>query len=705
MTDTTELRETLFPPRQDNTLPPGYVLHQYRIDRVLGIGSFGITYKATHQSLDNWVAIKEYFPKAWASRDENGIQVHASHDGHQIMPETTQNCYDWGRGRFLQEAQTLHKIKHDGVVKVHDFFPANGTAYMIMDYEEGEPLSDYLKKHGPLPESELYRMLDQGLAALEAVHKKGYLHRDLKPSNLFIRSRDNRLMLIDFGAARPTVSGNSSALTKIWTPGYAPLEQFKDTGAQQGPWTDLYALGAVLYECISGKPPLDARDREVNDPLRPAIHIGEGKYNDSFLQVVDRALQTSPQARYQSADEMRRALPGLSSTFKRRRSLLKRSLAILAVLIIGFAAAFYVLHFQEGRLLPKATAQLKIDITPADANIEIINLGLTYRHGMKLEPGDYELEFSYPGYQPLRRRYAFNKGQQTLSVALSPLDFSQPQMVLIQGGHYRIGSPASEPGHDDDEQQTATDTFIDDFYLAKHEVTVRDFRQFVDETGYRTRAESGEGCGPWPGVRPLKKQGKDWRKPGFTQSDNHPVVCISWNDAMAYIDWFSSKTATNYRLPSEAEWEYAARAGRSSSRYWGDNPDDSCRYANVLDLSAGQEVEKADDVANCRDGYAYTAPVGHYQPNALGLHDMLGNVWEWTCSRYAKRYEGAEKVCIDQEYADQSNVSQKKIDQARRVIRGGAWRDEPTRVRAASRLGVAPDQPLYRLGFRLARSE
>ncbi|MCA9096669.1 MAG: SUMF1/EgtB/PvdO family nonheme iron enzyme, partial [Planctomycetaceae bacterium] len=207
-----------------------------------------------------------------------------------------------------------------------------------------------------------------------------------------------------------------------------------------------------------------------------------------------------------------------------------------------------------------------------------------------------------------------------------------------------------ETDRDEDERQH--EVCVTAFEIGKDEVTVGEFKRFVEATNHRTDAERNvgghEGCFAWSAidVKGAWRAGIDWRKPGFTQRDNYPVVCVSWNDAMAYTVWLNRETGQSYRLPTEAEWEYAARAGTTTARYWGQDPDQACSYANVADQTKGPEGLGWTEKHECNDGYWYPAPVGRFRANNWQLNDMLGNVWEWTCSLYDKDYGGAEKKCI-----------------------------------------------------------
>ncbi|MBL8251478.1 MAG: protein kinase, partial [Candidatus Competibacter sp.] len=293
---------------ESNALPKGFNLHRYQIEKVLGAGGFGITYRAIHEALENQVAIKEYFPAEWAYRDHNGTTVRPNAQGQIPARSGEPACYNWGLQRFLDEAKILVQINHPCVVRVRDYFTANGSAYIVMEYENGESLSSLLQRGGILPESELRHLLDDVMPALDAVHGQGYLHRDLKPSNLYIRSSDTRVMLIDFGAARQALGRRTRSVTSVVTPGYSPIEQYVTVGEDYGPWTDIYALGAVLYRCITGAPPIEAPGRVLKDPVQPAVECGAGLYSRGLLKVADRALAVRPEDRFQTVAEMREAL-------------------------------------------------------------------------------------------------------------------------------------------------------------------------------------------------------------------------------------------------------------------------------------------------------------------------------------------------------------------------------------------------------------
>ena len=255
------------------------------------------------------------------------------------------------------------------------------------------------------------------------------------------------------------------------------------------------------------------------------------------------------------------------------------------------------------------------------------------------------------------------------------------QMVSIPAGRFRMGSRKGEADYNEKPVRRVT---VPAFKLGKYEVTVGQFRGFVDATGYRTDAErntGGEaGCfalqpdGNWGWV-----SGRSWRNPGYPVQDEQPVVCVSWNDAEAFIKWLNNKTGGNYRLPTEAEWEYAARAGSKTKYSWGN------------DIGSNRANCDNDD---CGDRWEYTAPVGSFLANAWGLHDMHGNVWEWVQDCWNDSYEGAPT----------DGSSWTSGDCSQRVIRGGSWYYNARNLRSASRRYGRPNRSID-VGFRLAQDK
>ena len=293
-----------------HALPPGTRFEEYRLDAVLGAGGFGITYRAYDAHLDMFVAIKEYLPGEFAARTEASTVVPKSN--------TDAEDYHWGLTRFLDEARTLARFKHPHLNQVYRFFESNGTAYMVLEYIQGETLADRLTRERQLPEESLQRLLEEILSGLEVMHAAGYVHRDIKPGNLMLREEDGSAVVLDFGAARQAVGQRSKPITSILTPGYAPIEQYDSKADDVGPWSDIYALGMVAYRCISGLGDSELPDavtrgrtqRKGQIDLTPAIEAGEGRYNPKLLEAIDWAMAVDEGDRPQSVDAWRQALAG-----------------------------------------------------------------------------------------------------------------------------------------------------------------------------------------------------------------------------------------------------------------------------------------------------------------------------------------------------------------------------------------------------------
>lgn len=271
-----------------------------------------------------------------------------------------------------------------------------------------------------------------------------------------------------------------------------------------------------------------------------------------------------------------------------------------------------------------------------------------------------------------------------------------PDMVTIPAGRFAMGAA---PGEEVAEQlgeefryrsEPRREVNVGAFVLGRYEVTRGQFQAFARATGHR-----GPGCFVWADEDFRLVAENDWRAPGYDQTDDHPVTCVSWEDAVAYSRWLSRISGKAYRLPSESEWEYAARAHTVTGRYWGDDPAVACEFGNGNDLAAAKQRPDARrwSVIECNDRYAYTAPVGSYRPNAFGLFDMLGNAGEWTQDCWTDSYVGAPS---DARARTNGNC-------AMRAVRGGAWDDAFVGLRASYRVGSPVTIRLYSRGFRVAR--
>ncbi|MBI3576326.1 MAG: SUMF1/EgtB/PvdO family nonheme iron enzyme [Gammaproteobacteria bacterium] len=305
----------------------------------------------------------------------------------------------------------------------------------------------------------------------------------------------------------------------------------------------------------------------------------------------------------------------------------------------------YLKQYPKGRFAPLASQKLKAlaTVTPAPSKPPVTVASIAPTVATKPEPS--------PG-------------------AVAGKVWKEPttgmEFVWIPKGCYQMGSPSSESGRSSDEHPHQV--CVEGYWLAKYEVTNSQYRQF------KPSHDSGNYEG------------------NNLNGDTQPVVSVSWNDATAFAEWLSQKTGKTFKLPTEAEWEYAARAGTNTARYWGDEDSQLCRHANIADRT-GKAIASIASYAydGCDDGYKVSAPVGRFAPNSFGLYDMLGNVWEWTSSPYDQAYAGGEKRAASLSEGGQ------------RVLRGGAWNDGPRGVRAAYRFYATPDDRYNFIGFRLAR--
>ena len=604
-----------------DALPPGMALRDYTIEGMLGHGGFGIVYRARHRELGNRVAIKEYLPIELALRE--GVDV-------RLRGTASREHYEDGLRRFRDEARTLVEFQsHPSIVSCREFFRANGTAYLVMEHEEGLPLSALLRRREaagrPFAEADLLAVMVPLLEGLARVHEAGALHRDIKPSNILVRRADERPVLIDFGAAKQGVAERSKSLAP-YTEGYAALEQVGE--GELGPWTDLYAAGAVMWRMAAGgnppwQPPnpvkvekrANAVVRGAADPLPSARELGAGRFSAGVLEAIDRCLQLNEQERVRDCGELLGLLRGAGAapaaeavrqeTVSERRE----------------AAAVTV---------PKATARVGSGRMPRPA--------LAAAGVVLAAAGAWFALASWDGGSRPGRRFR---------------DCAEcPQMVVIPAGSFLMGSPESEEGRDDDEGPVHRVEIGEPFAVGAYAVTFEEW----------DACAAAGGCG---GYRP---DDSGWGR------GRRPVINVSWEDAQGYVGWLGGDTGEEYRLLSEAEWEYAARAGMRT------------RY------SFGDEITPSD--ANYDRNIGKTRPVGSYRANGFGLYDMHGNVWEWVQDCWNNNYRGAPS----------NGDAWKSGDCSRRILRGGSWINNPGNLRAANRFRFVTGSRDYSDGFRVART-
>ena len=431
---------------------------------MLGHGGFGIVYKARHNELDHVVAIKEYLPSELAVREGSTIRAKSA--------ECETHFAD-GLRRFREEAKALIEFQqHPSIVDCREFFRANGTAYLVMEYVEGLPLSESLRQREaagkPFTENDLLSIaipLAQGLAH---IHRAGVIHRDIKPANILVRRSDQQPVLIDFGAAKQAVAEHSRSLAP-YTEGYAALEQVAD--GQLGPWTDLYGFGAVLWRMVAGgnppgNPPnlvkvesrANARVREADDPLPSAKELGAGRFEEQILELIDGCLQLRDTERIRESDRVVEVLqgsdgesqqpataeqqaegnsyldqhplgraepqPGRSSTGRWWKIV---GVATAVIVVVALAAVALIPRDEN----PEATEtwSFSIEPEPATATVTLLNSPEAYRPGMPLVPGRYEVEVGAPGYATHREWVTHAESETLLQVKLERLPDAVPELA------------------------------------------------------------------------------------------------------------------------------------------------------------------------------------------------------------------------------------------------------------------------------------
>lgn len=313
----------------------------------------------------------------------------------------------------------------------------------------------------------------------------------------------------------------------------------------------------------------------------------------------------------------------------------------------------------------------------------------------KLRPDDQGLLRARARWSEELRRHRAEPA--TPQIVLAVRDCPEcPELVEIPAGSFTMGSPESEKWRYDLEGPQRLIRFERPFHLGRFEVTVGQFRHFVQRSGHK----------PTPACAVFKFGGRgwdpekpdlytNWEKPDFPINDNHPVVCVSWFDAKAYADWLSRLTGKAYRLPSEAEWEYAARGGTAGPYYWQGGEAEICQHANVADSTTRGRLPSTWERSACDDQHAFTAPVGRYKPNAFGLYDTLGNAWEWVADCLNRSYDGAP--------ADGAPWRTGDCDE--RIMRGAAWISQVRDVRLANRGHNIAKVGFYATGFRVLREK
>ncbi|MBD2410759.1 SUMF1/EgtB/PvdO family nonheme iron enzyme [Nostoc calcicola FACHB-3891] len=624
----------------------GYQLQngKYTIENDLAQGGFGITYLA---------------------RDENNQPVVI-----KTLNETVQRRPDFAKLQqdFLNEAVKLANCNHSHVVKVREVFPEGQLWCMAMEYIEGEHLADRVQRLGVLSEAEALGYIQQIGEALTVVHQNGLLHRDVKPANIIVRSHKREAVLIDFGIAREFIPD----LTQIHTPYlshcFAPIEQYQ-TVAPRGAYTDIYALAATLYFLLTNRLPPVAPNRATGTVLKLPQQINSNisdRVNQAILKGMELESENRPQTMQEWLESLKEppvivALINNNSQINKNSQVNNNQQTLIKpsrrkfIQTVGWMGVGLGVVVVAARIFTSSSENQQQTGEPTD-------IGTPEPTG---EPTDIGTPEPTPNSKALSLQ-TFNfetvtvdaKGNITNRRNGEAKYFVEDlgnrvtlEMVQIPVGTFKRGSPEGEVGRDKDESPQREVT-VPGFFMGRYEVTQAQYQAIM-------------------GTNPAESKG-----------EKLPVESVSWDDAVEFCQKLSQKTGRTYRLPSEAEWEYACRAGTTTPFYFGETitPDLVNYYGTSTYASAPKGTFRQK-----------TTPVGSFPPNAFGLYDMHGNVWEWCQDHYHDNYNGAPTD--GRAWVNDNTVY--------RLLRGGSWVNNPGSCRSASRNYTFRNNLISNFGFRV----
>lgn len=632
-----------------NTLPIGTRLcsakYTYTITAVLGRGGFGITYRAeVPMRVENITVkasfcIKEFFPKMGGERASDGSTMIIT----SSMRETIDSCLR----DFRSEARRLRSLSgsHPNIVNVNEVFDANGTSYYVMEYLEGESLKSYIERCGPLSQDEMLNLLEPIVEAVAFLHERNFTHLDIKPANIMLatdpeRPGVRRPVLIDFGLSKhydedgmPTSTLNQSGVSH----GYSPREQY--TGIKTfSPWADVYALGATMLTCLTGEVPPSST--ELNDEDLPRLL--PTNLTPALRSALLTALALNRTKRFQSARTLHNALPVKQAHFNEEETQIVDNNTQTIPVYRSFNRQPIVTKDDKPQEKPKEpTGDNYIKVIGTLVVLAVIATVAFFfylNHKPDIEE-EREQEFSMYDQEENKKDVRMVEGPSGSQVwTIDGISFT---MIPVEGGTFTMGATAEQDSDYENEKPPHSVT-LSTFLIGQTEVT-----QAL-----------------WQAVM--------GNNPSSHKGDNYPVDNVSWDDCQKFIAKLNYMTGKKFRLPTEAEWEYAARGGNRSRgyRYSGSNDDDSVAWHYF----------------NCDK---QTQPVATKSPNELGLYDMSGNVYEW-CQDWFGKYPSYPLF-------DPKGPS----SGSDRIMRGGSARVYAGPSRVSYRLYASPDYSTEHYGFRL----
>ncbi len=627
-------------------LPIGLVLRErYRIEEYLASGGFGNTYRVHDVHLDEDFALKEFFCRTINSRNRSTQCVTVSNPGNMADFQSLHK-------KFRKEALRIRRLGGEHIVKVYDLFEEFGTSYYVMDFIDGDSLQTLVKQRGPLPEGEVRGYLDQMLDGLDEIHRESIWHLDIKPGNMML-DKKGRLRLIDFGASK-LVDSSSGAMTSsmamAYTPGYAPIEQTEQKLEAIGAHTDLYAIGATLYNLLTGERPPSTVD---------LISQGDSAFNypptvsQPMRELITWLMQLRGENRPQNVAQVR--------------------------------------HFLDTHDFPAEAAAEPAETPPDD---------VTVATPATTEPSEAPTAVSQPAAvmtepEPLPSEQS-KKSNKGLYIGIA---IAAALVMLIVAIFSNIKSSNSGSQHELVKVPGAQTFTANGVSFTMVPVEGGTFNEAADETviGEDKVTLSSFSIGQTEVTQELWQAVMGSNPSHFTGNLQRPVECVSWNDCQEFITKLNQLTGKQFRLPTEAEWEFAARGGNKSRGY-------EYSGSNTLDDVAWYGF--SDDGSNSNSNET-THVVGTKSPNELGIYDMSGNVWEWCQDWYGDDVmEVVADPPSDLVYGDnisaQANPSGPSEGSAR-VLRGGGWSTSFYRgCRVSERDGGTPSLTFDFLGLRLA---
>ena len=601
-------------------------LGEYQLLEKLGQGGMGTVYKAVHTKLDRMVALK-------------------------VLPR---NRMDDPRAvaRFEREMKAVGALDHPNIVRGLDAREIDGTCLLVMEYIEGLDLSKLVRRLGPLPIADACELVRQVAKGLQAAHQHGLVHRDVKPSNLMLADT-GEVKLLDLGLARITADQPADvemteAGQTMGTADYMAPEQASDS-RKVDIRADIYSLGCTLYKLLCGHAPFggsqyhsafDKMKAHTTEPI-PSIQDRRAEVPDGLAALLDRMLAKDPADRFAEPAEVTRAIEpfttgcDLAALVTQARQIEETGESVRPAILA------------QPQPVPSRGRRRWRTMAISASLAGIVLLGAVFALNT---PDEKSPAVTASNALPAKQRQ--ESAAKTLGLPVKYTNDIGMELVLIPAGEFEMGSSWDEirtfrkqakeldlidwyAKHAPDEGPKHRVKLTRPFYMGKYEVTVAQFRQFVQETNYKTEVESsGRGgqtlrlmTGEWQHNPDL-----NWKNAGFKQDDNHPVVQVTINDAKRFCQWLGKKEGEpkRYSLPTEAQWEYACRAGTTTQFNSGEDPSELQHVANLGDAAFKREFAATERRSLAwDDGYAFTAQVGKFRPNAFGLYDMHGNVSEY----------------------------------------------------------------------------